>query len=81
MSTAVVATGNGRTAQCYREHSLLKDRQQVREVVCVVSWCWDLGVWHGCSEMLRYFKAKGEEKAKVAPNLTAIFEHFNRVSH
>ena len=33
-----------------------------------------------CSEMLRYFKAKGEEKAKVAPNLHAIFEHFNRVS-
>ena len=30
--------------------------------------------------MLRYFKAKGEEKAKVAPNLHTIFEHFNRVS-
>lgn len=32
-----------------------------------------------CSELLRYFQAKGEEKAKVAPNLNTIFDHFNRV--
>lgn len=30
---------------------------------------------------MRYFSAKGEAKAKVSPNLTAVFEHFNRVSH
>ena len=33
------------------------------------------------SEILRYFITKGGDKAKSAPNLTAIFDHFNRVSH
>ena len=32
------------------------------------------------SEILRYFMSKGAAKAKAAPNLTAIFDHFNRVS-
>ena len=32
------------------------------------------------SEILRYFITKGGDKAKSAPNLTAIFDHFNRVS-
>ena len=33
-----------------------------------------------CSEILRHFCSKGESKTKAAPNLTAIFDHFNRVS-
>lgn len=34
----------------------------------------------GNSEILRYFMSKGAAKAKAAPNLTAIFDHFNRMS-
>ena len=34
------------------------------------------------SELLRYFRAKGKEnKALAAPHLSAIFDHFNRVSN
>ncbi len=35
----------------------------------------------GNDEILRYFSVKGSEKSKAAPHLSAIFEHFNRVSH
>ena len=32
------------------------------------------------SEIIRYFKAKTPEKTKIAPHLSNIVQHFNRVS-
>ena len=57
---------------------LLWNPRETAEQLCLIEGALFQRV--GNDEILRYFTTKGEAKAKASPNLTAIFEHFNRVS-
>ncbi len=57
---------------------MLWSPQETAEQLCLIEGALFQRV--GNDEILRYFTTKGEAKAKASPNLTAIFEHFNRVS-
>jgi len=57
---------------------LLWGPQEAAEQLCIIESALFSRI--GNSEILRYFTCKGENKTKAAPNLTAIFDHFNRMS-
>lgn len=56
---------------------LLWNPRETAEQLCLIEGTLFQRV--GSDEILRYFTTKGEAKAQAAPNLSAIFEHFNKV--
>lgn len=60
------------------EQLLLWQPRETAEQLCLIDSALYSRV--ASDELMRYFRAKGEGKAKAAPHLSAIFDHFNRMS-
>lgn len=60
------------------EQLLLWQPRETAEQLCLIDSALFSQV--DSDELLRYFRAKGDNKAKAAPHLSAIFDHFNRMS-